>query len=159
MSERSAPSVKQVLWTALDTAFDKVSWHGPNLMGTIRGVHAAEAAAVPIPGRKTIWDQVLHAAFWKQRVLNQVTGVSETFPRRSVRNWPGPMTDVSERAWRADVRLLRELHARLRAAVEALPPKRLDAKTAWRIQGAAAHDLYHAGQISLLRRVGRDGKR
>jgi hypothetical protein len=159
MGNRSTPlAIKQVLLTALDTAFDKLSWHGPNLMGTIRGVRAAEAAIAAIPGRKTIWDQVLHAAFWKQRVLNQATGISEKFPRR-VRNWPGAITDVSERAWRADVRLLRDLQARLRAAVEALPTNRLDAKTAWRIQGAAAHDLYHAGQISLLRRIARGGRR
>jgi hypothetical protein len=42
---------------------------------------------------------------------------------------------------------------RLRDAVAKLPAKRLDAKTIWLIQGAAAHDLYHAGQIKLLLRL------
>ena len=146
-----APEVTRcLLLDLLDRAFDKRSWHGATLSGAIRGVSAAVAAR-SIHGRKSVWQQVLHAAYWKQRVVNHLTGPSR-FPRKGS-NWPALPSDMFEAAWRADVELLRDTHARLRAAVAALPPARLDGKTVWLIQGAAAHDLYHAGQIKLLRRM------
>jgi hypothetical protein len=62
---------------------------------------------------------------------------------------------MTEAAWAADVELLRDLHRRLRQTVEELPLDCLTPKTVWLIHGAAAHDLYHAGQIKLLLRLGR----
>lgn len=138
------------LLLALDTAFDKRSWHGTTLLGAVRGVSGADAAR-RLHGRKSVWEQVLHAAYWKQRVLNKLTGPSR-FPRKGS-NWPDLPPSSSEEAWRADVELLRDLHRRLRAAVAALGGAPLDCKLAWLIQGAAAHDLYHAGQIKLLLRM------
>ena len=140
-----------LLVDALDYAFDRRSWHGPNLMGALRGVGATEASR-RVAGRKTIWEQALHAAYWKQRVLSKVAGPSR-FPRPGS-DWPPPPAEPTEAAWRADVDLLGELHRRLRSAVASMPPERLgDRQLIWLIHGAAAHDLYHAGQIRLLRRM------
>jgi hypothetical protein len=146
-------AVRCLLLDLLDRAFDQRSWHGPNIAGAIRGVSAGVAAR-SVHGRKSIWQQVLHAAYWKQRALNHVTRPARParFPRRGS-NWPAVPSDRSEAAWRGDVELLRDTHERLRAAVQSLPPARLDPKTVWLIQGAAAHDVYHAGQIKLLRRL------
>lgn len=141
---------RSMLIDVLDRGFDKRSWHGANLSGAIRGLGAADAAR-SLAGRKCPWEQVLHAAYWKQRVLNRFAGPSK-FPRKGS-NWPALPADLTEVAWRADVELLRDIHRRLRAAVERLPAARLDAKTVWLIEGAAAHDVYHAGQIKLLRRM------
>jgi hypothetical protein len=151
MGKRSAPpSVRSVLLQALDTAFDKKSWHGATLLGALRGVDA-QIAARRFHDRKSIWEQSLHAAYWKQRVLNKLAGPSR-FPRRGS-NWPAVPDSADETAWRADVELLRDIHRRLRLAVTKLPSVKLDPKTIWLIQGAAAHDLYHAGQIKLLLRL------
>jgi hypothetical protein len=49
--------------------------------------------------------------------------------------------------------MLRDIHRQLRASVASLPADRLDAQTTWLVHGAAAHDVYHAGQIKLLRRL------
>jgi hypothetical protein len=148
-------SVRCALLQSLDTAFDQRSWHGATLAGTLRGV-TARTAARRVHGRKTVWEQVLHTAYWKQRVLNKLTGPAR-FPR-SPSNWPAMPAKPDEPAWAADVDLLRTLHRDLRAAVASMPPKKLDGKTVWLIQGAAAHDLYHAGQIKLLlRMMGRAG--
>src|SRR5688500_3009834 len=147
-ADTAREAVRCLLLDVLDCAFDKKSWHGPNITGAIRGVSAA-AAARSVHGRKSVWQQVLHAAYWKHRVLNHLAGPSR-FPRtrfpRKGSNWPAVPPDPSEAAWRADVGLLRDTHARLRAAVQSLPPARLDSKTVWLVQGAAAHDAYHAGQ-------------
>jgi hypothetical protein len=143
-------AVRALLVDVLDRGFDKRSWHGANLKGAIRGLRAADAAR-RVPGRKCAWEQVLHAAYWKHRVLKRLVG-PEKFPRKGS-NWPALPVETTEDAWRADVALLRDINARLRAAVAALPKERLDAKTMWLIEGAAAHDVYHAGQIKLLRRL------
>src|SRR5256885_16557775 len=96
----------------LDSAFDKPSWHGPNLMSSLRGLRAADAAWAPV-GRKSIWEQALHAAYWKQRVLNRLSGVKrgERFPRRPS-NWPRLPERITERAWREDVQLLVDIHTK-----------------------------------------------
>ena len=146
----SRPTASSVLLDVLDCAFEKRSWHGATLMGALRGV-TAEQAAARVPGRKSLWEQLLHAAYWKNRVLTKLMGPAR-FPRRGS-DWPKPPENAIEESWSADVELLRDIHRRLRAAVAALPPGRLDGKTVWLIHGAAAHDLYHAGQIKLLRRL------
>lgn len=84
-------------------------------------------------------------------VLNKLIGTTP-FPRRGS-NWPTPPKQATEAAWRADIAMLKELHARLREAVATAPSGRLDAKMIWRVHGVAAHDVYHAGQIKLLRRM------
>jgi hypothetical protein len=61
--------------------------------------------------------------------------------------------------WKADTELLVAWHGRFRSAVSELPATRLtDVVTdhftvADAVAGVAAHDLYHAGQIQLLKRL------
>jgi hypothetical protein len=147
---RGVRSARAVLIESLRTAFDQRSWHGANLLGSIRSVHATTASQ-RIGRRKTIWQQVLHAAYWKHVVINKLAGTTR-FPRRG-NNWPTMPNDGSETAWKADVELLKSTQRRLIEVVESLPESRLDTKTIWLIHGAAAHDLYHAGQIKLLRKM------
>ena len=141
---------RTILLECLRTAFDQRSWHGPTLLGSIRSVHAALASR-RIGSRKTIWEQVLHAAYWKHVICNKLAGATR-FPRRGS-NWPRMPQELSEATWKADVELLKATQTRLLEIVTALPQSRLDEKTIWLIHGAAAHDLYHAGQIKLLRKM------
>lgn len=140
----------QLLLRVLDAGFDKPSWHGPNLASAIRGFDA-KTAARNIHGRKSIWQQTLHAAYWKQRVLNKVAGTSK-FPRAGS-DWPKLPSKITPRAWKEDQQLLHEIHRKLRAAVEKMKPSQMTPKLEWMIFGAAAHDVFHAGQIRLLRRL------
>lgn len=152
---KATPPAVELLLETLDYAFDRASWHGPNLIGALRGVDAATALR-QVPGRRCIWDQALHAAYWKQMVLNKAAGTTP-FPRRGS-NWPRRPDDPTNAAWKADVQLLRDLHARLRSAVREMDARRLaDAKLRRMIIGAAFHDIYHAGQIRALRKMLRDG--
>ncbi len=147
---RGVRSAREVLIGSLHTAFDQRSWHGSTLLGSIRSVHA-RVATQRVSKRRTIWEQVLHAAYWKHVVVNKLAGTTR-FPRRGS-NWPRLPDEPTEAAWRADVELLKATQRRLIEVVTALPDERLDDKTIWLIQGAAAHDLYHAGQIKLLRKL------
>ena len=143
----------------LDEAFDKKSWHGPNLRGAIRGVTARQAAWRAAPDRHNIWEFTVHAAYWKYVVRRRITGDKRgSFPLPGSNFFARP-EELSEKAWKADAALLVAQHQDLRRTIVELPRElRRDGKK-WRatlhlIRGIAAHDLYHAGQIRLLRRLG-----
>jgi hypothetical protein len=149
----------QLLLRALDTAYDHKSWHGTTLRGSLRGVSAVEAAWRPAPERHNIWELALHAAYWKHSVLHRLRREAR-FPLKG-RNWfPRPEGEPDEAAWKADLQILGELHRELCAAVIALGDETLDtipAGSRTSVQdlflGVAYHDVYHAGQIQLLKRL------
>ena len=144
----------------LDLAFDRRSWHGPNLMGSLRGVTPAEAAWRPQPGRHNINELAVHAAYWKYRVCRLLAGDGTPPFGLPGSNFFERTTQPSRAEWAADITLLRAWHRRLRDLALATPASRLNAPSgshtftvAELISGAAAHDLYHAGQIRLIRRL------
>ena len=157
----------------LDTAYDLASWHGPNLRGSLRGVTQRQSAWRPAPGRHNIWELAVHSAYWKYAAWRRLTGAKRgSFPLAGSNFFMRPDVRLArsggarsghaalQRAWRADLELLEEMHRTLRAAVVALPPNQLDRPSAQRgvtrralVTGVAAHDLYHAGQIQLLKRL------
>jgi hypothetical protein len=145
----------RLILTVIDEAYDKPAWHGPNLKQSLRGVTAKQAAWRPGPGRHNIWEETVHAAYWKYVVRRKVEGNkrgsfalqgSNFFPRPE----PGRLTEA---AWRTDKQLLDSEHRALRATMAKTlhsdsPPKLLRM-----LYGIALHDVYHAGQIRLLRRM------
>ena len=149
-----------LLLRLLDEAYERKAWHGPNLRGSLRGLTADQAAWRPGPARHNIWEIALHAAYWKYAVVRRLRGDRRgSFPCKGS-NWFKRPESQTEEAWRADLQLLREQHARLREAIQGFDAARLNTKlpgsqtTALAmIQGIAAHDLYHAGQIQLLKRL------
>jgi hypothetical protein len=153
-----------LLLHTIDQAFGKKAWHGTNLRGSLRRVPAAEAAWRPGPGRHNVWELAVHCAYWKYAVWRQLTGERKgSFPIPGSNFFPRPEGAPSEEAWRADLKLLDGVHRKLRAAAAALTPRRLAAtpegsKVPARelLLGIASHDLYHAGQIQLLKRLSRE---
>jgi hypothetical protein len=155
------PAVQQLLFL-LDTAYDHASWHGPNLRGSLRGVTPAQAAWRPADGRHNIWELAVHAAYWKYVAWRRLTGAKRgSFAAQGSNFLARPHAGrATPAAWKGDLILLHQAHATLRAAVSALSDKDLDTRppggTASRralLTGVAAHDLYHAGQIQLLKRL------
>jgi hypothetical protein len=147
---------KAMLLESLDEAFDKKSWHGPNLHGAIRGVTAVQAAWRPLGDRHNIWELTLHAAYWKyvvrRKILREKRG---SFGLKGSNFFERPESGAAPTvaAWKRDIAILEAEHRKLRDAVVDLPPRRLTPAVCHLIRGAAAHDLYHAGQIRLLRRM------
>jgi hypothetical protein len=135
----------------LDEAFDKTSWHGPNLRGSLRGVTAEVAAWRPGADRHNIWELTLHTAYWKYVARRRLSGEKRgSFVLPGSNFFVRPI-EATEAAWKADIEILIAEHRKLRAMVAKLvSPTRAQAHT---IRGVAAHDLYHAGQIRLLRRL------
>lgn len=144
----------RVLLDLIDEAFDKKSWHGPNLRGSIRGVTARQAAWRVASGRHNIWELMLHAAYWKYVVRRRIRGEKRGSFVLPGSNFFSRPVEASEAAWKADIEILLGEHRDLRRVLVELPSARWqDQKTLHLIRGIAAHDLYHAGQIRLLRRL------
>jgi len=157
---RAHPEIRMLLFY-LDQAFGRRGWHGPTLSAAVKGVSTRQALWRLSPGRNTIWELVLHAAFWKHEVRKRLTGDEGRFAR-SPRNFPRVPAQPTDGAWADDVALLHSEHARFVAMVEKFPAAKLHRKIPGtryvpveQIAGIAAHDLYHCGQISLLRRLAR----
>ena len=154
--KKTDPSIA-ILLHVLDEAFDKKAWHGPNLFGSVRRLSPEEAAWRPAPRRHSVQELVLHCAYWKYAVRRRLTGEKRgSFPLTGSNFFPREGATALE-AWAADRKLLLDEHLKLRAVVEAFPPSKLNAlaagarQTVYRlIAGAAAHDVYHTGQIRLL---------
>jgi hypothetical protein len=154
-------SEKRLLLASLDEAFHKKSWHGPNLRGAIRGVTAEQAAWRQAGDCHNIWELTLHAAYWKyavrRKILREKRGsfvlAGSNFFARPERASAAVGSAASEAAWKQDIAILEAEHRKLRNAVAELPALAFTPAMCHLIRGAAAHDLYHAGQIRLLRRL------
>jgi hypothetical protein len=148
----------EVLLHALDHAYDKTSWHGPNLRGAIRGLSHVEAARRPAKGRHNVWELALHCAYWKYTVRRRLLGEKRgSFPLKGSNFFARDVKDGAAQ-WKADVALLDDVHRSLRKAVERFPASRWTKRvkgSRWTyrdtVAGAAAHDLYHAGQMRLVK--------
>jgi hypothetical protein len=153
------PEVSLLLWM-VDEGYEKKAWHGPNLCGSIRGLEVREAGWRPAPGRHNIWEIVVHCAYWKYAVRRRILGEKRgSFPLKGS-NWFARPTAMTPEAWREDVALLDDMHRRLHSVLAGLTPSDLRkiprgsrVNTAALISGIAAHDVYHAGQIQLLKRL------
>lgn len=153
------PSIA-ILLQLLDQAYDRKSWHGPNLKGSLRRVVAAEAVWRVLPGRRSIAEIAVHCAYWKYAAWRRLRGEKRgSFPLKGS-NWFAINDPLDEKAWKEYLKLLESCHLRLRAAVAEFSPMQLNivpltARTTnlALIEGIAAHDIYHAGQIQLLKRL------
>lgn len=158
MPNRSDGPEITVLLSALEEGFDHTAWHGPNLGYALRGVSAKLAAWRPAPARHSIWELVVHLAYWKYRVRQRlVNGKPGGFPERGT-NWFSRSTGLTEKLWRRDLALLKEQHRLLLETVRGLDRTRLRAmfkgrRLAHHLRGTAFHDIYHAGQIQLLKKL------
>jgi len=150
-------SAKLVL-ALLDEAYEKKTWHGPNLKQSLKGVSAKQAAWRPGPGRHNIWEVMLHAAYWKYAVRRRIEGGKRgAFALKGSNFFARPEKGkLNEAAWRADNKLLEREHRALRVTIAKLLRTTRGARFMRQLYGVAFHDIYHAGQIQLLRRLRED---
>jgi hypothetical protein len=111
------------------------------------------AAWRPAPGRHNIWEIAVHAAYWKYTVRRRLRGDKRGSFALKGSNWFKRPVELSQKAWRDDLALLEVEHRKLRQVlVDYLAGKTRQAP-ARLLFGVAFHDIYHAGQIRLLRRL------
>ena len=141
-------------------AFDGEAWHGDSVLDILAGVDARTAAARPIRNAHSIWELVLHIATWDDVTIRRAAG--QPAEPSDEENFP-PVKDTSEAAWRKAVDDLKQTHASLVKTVAAFPDSRLHDPVPGKSQdyhnfyhlfsGIVQHELYHAGQIALLKKA------
>jgi uncharacterized damage-inducible protein DinB len=145
----------------LRRAFEGEAWHGPSVLEALQGVSAESAAARPIAGAHSIWELTLHLAATYRLVLRRLGGNGAALTPEE--DWPAVPAPTAE-GWSSAVQELTRLNEEMRRAVAVFPVERLDqplvpeAPYAAYTQfiGITQHDLYHAGQIVLLKRAARE---
>ena len=141
----------------LRRAFDGSAWHGPSLMELLEDVDAATAAAKPLAKVHSIWELVLHVAAWDAAGCRRLSG--EKIQLTGTANFP-VVPRPAEAAWRMDVAQVKRTHDVLVKTVAALPESRLRERVpgkrydfCFMLHGIAQHELYHAGQIAILKKM------
>jgi hypothetical protein len=150
----------ELLLEVMDQAFDRKGWHGTTLRGALRGVTPAQALWRPGPDRHNVWELTVHAAYWKYAVRRRLADEATGSFQRKPSNWPDIPDPPDLKAWKRDIAMLEAEHAQLRRVVSGLSAadlERRSPKGVWtyaeEIHGIAAHDLYHTGQIQLIKRL------
>ena len=142
-------------------AFEGNAWHGDSLGELLADVNAKTAATRPIKNAHTIWELLLHIAAWDDAVRRRTGGTAVTLSDEQ--NFP-PVKDTSEAAWRQAIESAKNTHNELIKAVAAFPDSRLHGQVPGKTEsyynyfymfsGIVQHELYHAGQIALLKKAG-----
>jgi uncharacterized damage-inducible protein DinB len=142
-------------------AFDGEAWHGPSVLSLLSGVTAEQAAAHPIPGAHSIWELVLHIAAWETACRRRLEG--ERAQLSDEEDWQ-QVTDTSEAAWERTRKELVDSHNLLLESLASLDESKLDqpiindptttySSVYVTLHGGVQHDLYHAGQIAMLKKA------
>jgi uncharacterized damage-inducible protein DinB len=141
-------------------AFEGNAWHGDSVLELLAGVNAATAAARPIKNAHSIWELLLHIAAWDEDVVRRIGGTVVAVTDEQ--NFP-TIKDTSEAAWTQAVESTKKTHNELIKAVASFPDSRLTEQVPGKSQkyynfyylftGIVQHELYHAGQIALLKKA------
>jgi uncharacterized damage-inducible protein DinB len=141
-------------------AFEGEAWHGDPVLTILEDVNAKQAAAHPIQTAHSIWELVLHIRAWDDAVLRRTGGTAVNLSEKE--NFP-PISDTSEKAWKESVERLNGTHKQLIQAVAAFPDARLQEQVPgkrekyynfyYMFSGIVQHELYHAGQIVMLKKA------
>jgi uncharacterized damage-inducible protein DinB len=158
--QSSASGEVTLLLRILDESYDQKAWHGPNLKGAIRRLSAEQAAWRPQPTRHSIVEHVVHCAYWKYTLRRRLRGDKRGSFALKGSNWFAIPAPLSEPSWKEFAALLDSEHRLLRAEIAAFPIERLNELPAGgkipyvnMLYGIALHDVYHAGQIQILKRL------
>ena len=159
MPHKSKSEIIDIYLGLLDRSFDKKGWHGPTLRGALRGVTFKEALWRPSPKHHNIWELALHAAYWEYIVRRRLTGEDRGSFAVKGSNWFNLPAKPTAQAWKKNLEMLGQEHELLKGVISNQSPTKLQVieKKYGMISGIAAHDLYHAGQIQLLKRLIRGG--
>ncbi len=140
-------------------AFEGEAWHGDSVLQLLSDVDAKLAAARPIKNAHSIWELVLHIRAWDDTVRRRAGGTAVKLPDKE--NFP-PVSDTSSAAWSDAINQLKSTHDELTQVVAAFPDSRLQEQVPGKTEryhnffymfsGIVQHELYHAGQIALLKK-------
>jgi uncharacterized damage-inducible protein DinB len=142
----------------LRRSLEGTAWHGPSLQEVLAGVTAEKAAAHPMPGVHSIWEIVLHITTWEDIVRRRLEGEDFDDPPPEI-DWK-PAVNDGEHSWQAALDGLESANLALRDAISRIDDSRLkeiiprkNYSVYYMLHGVIQHDLYHGGQIAILKKA------
>jgi uncharacterized damage-inducible protein DinB len=148
----------------LQRAYNGDAWYGPSLRGALEGIDAREAAARPEPAAHTICEIVRHITAWTREVTRRLQiGIAQD-PEEG--DWPA-VPRLDDEGWTAILAALDVANEELVKAMADQADDRLDERIGdvrdralgsgvsryVTLHGVVQHHVYHAGQISLLKKA------
>jgi hypothetical protein len=138
-------------------AYSGPAWHGPSLKESLAGLTAIQAGSKRLASSHSIWEIANHVSAWTAVVVQRLRGESLEQPAEG--DFPEPGS-IDEAAWLAALARLESNYTDLLAEVAGIEDSQLDEASAGRsvsryvhLHGTVQHYLYHAGQISLLKKM------
>ncbi len=138
----------------LTRSLEGEAWHGPAVLELLEGLTAEQARAKPIADAHSIAEIVPHIAIYLVLAEAAVHGTPMP-PWPFPEDWEAPHAD-----WTAAVAHLRQAGRRLTATILTLDEAHLTAQVPGReydfyhlLHGVVQHNLYHAGQIAILKKL------
>lgn len=142
----------------LKSVVDGPAWHGPSVMELVETLSAEQARRESIKGAHSIWKLLLHMTAWQEYALRVLDG-GDSEALEGEADWPpvpDPPTDV---AWDTTKRMFEGGMRELRERIIHLDETQLRARVPGRdfplkvlLHGLVHHNLYHCGQIALMRK-------
>lgn len=156
-------SVRQNLSQKLLTVWNGEPWYGSSSSAILKGISAAEALAHPLPGAQSIWETLLHITAWTEETTSRMNGAESKEPDRG--DWPAVKGSTQDEWIAAQTDLLNARKVLL-AAIEKSHEESMflqvpknsktghdsNATRADTVTGLADHDVYHLGQIAILKK-------
>jgi uncharacterized damage-inducible protein DinB len=148
----------------LQRAYNGDAWHGPSVRDALEGVDAAMATERPVKTGHNICEIVLHITAWTREITRRLrTGIAQD-PEEG--DWSGTAA-VDDARWTAILEALDTANSDLLAAIRKLDDGVLDERIGdardrslgsgesryVTLHGLVQHHVYHAGQVSLLKRA------
>jgi uncharacterized damage-inducible protein DinB len=147
------------LASQLRRSYEGIAWHGPCLRELLNAVTAESAGAKPVPGAHSIWELVHHIEAWERMALTALEGEGYESMTGDA-DWP-PVRETTADAWRGALERLESTSSKLVAAIRLMDDAKLDEMVAgtefnyyFLLHGVVQHNLYHAGQIAVLKKAG-----
>src|SRR5262249_33416997 len=142
----------------LQKALQGEAWYGPSWREALEGGGVAEALRRPVAQGHSIGEVVLHVITWQGGAAKRLNGATPAQPAQE-QDWP-KAAFASEKEWKEATDRLFETGAALAEAIASFPEARWDeprpnnAGTWYQLGcGMLQHDLYHLGQVSLLKKA------
>lgn len=137
------------------------AWHGPATLEVLEDISPEQAMLRPIENAHSIWELLLHMNAWQRYTLRALYGkeVGDPQDMAEAEDWP-PVETTTREAWELLVRDFHTVNVGIRSLLDGMSDDSLDETVPGRdfamkvlVHGTAQHNLYHVGQIALLKKA------
>ena len=142
----------------LRRSYEGEAWHGPSVLEALQGVTVVSASERPFHNAHTIWELVDHLRLTERLVFDRLHG--KRFPVPPISEGWQPQPYPTEAAWKQALDALHRGHMELREAMTGVKNEKLPELIPQRdhtyyeeLLGIVQHNVYHAGQIALLKKA------